>query len=282
MSGRNWNRRDWLKTMGAAAGTMLAAPAALRGQEEESEADLLGTPETYAWKKPARALTAIVIGAGGRGGVYSSYARGRPGEWRVVGVAEPIRARNEAFARAYGIPAANRFATWQHVFDRQKFGTGVLTFPDRVRLTVEAIQGGKGVMFLGGWLSFTGEMGKGGWNRTRLREVLPVRCLDHEDLVESTEGFTATVLDSEKEAFSGIDFDGFPPILGYNQTIPREDCPVLLAVKETGDPLVAVGHFGRGRTLAYTSDPAPHWGCNFVFWGQYADFWLRCLTHVLG
>ena len=167
-------------------------------------------------------------------------------------------------------------------FDRQKFGAGVLTFPDRVRLTVEAIQGGKGVMFLGGWLSFTGEMGKGGWNRTRLREVLPVRCLDHEDLVESTEGFTATVLDSEKEAFSGIDFDGFPPILGYNQTIPREDCPVLLAVKETGDPLVAVGQFGRGRTLAYTSDPAPHWGCNFVFWDQYADFWLRCLTHVLG
>jgi len=54
-------------------------------------------------------------------------------------------------------------------FDRQKFGQGVLTFPDRIRLTVEAVEGGMGAMFLGGWLSFTGEMGKGGWNRTRLR-----------------------------------------------------------------------------------------------------------------
>jgi uncharacterized membrane protein len=176
---------------------------------------------------------------------------------------------------------AKNFQLAPSFFDRKKFGTAILTFPDRVRLTVEAVQQGKAAMFLGGWLSFTGEMGKGGWNRTRLREILPIQCLDYEDLVESTEGFTAVAMPAGQAAFDGIDLDTFPPILGYNQTLPRENCQILLSVKETGDPLVATGQFGRGQVLAYMSDPAPHWGCNFVFWDQYADFWLRCLGRVL-
>jgi uncharacterized membrane protein len=180
---------------------------------------------------------------------------------------------------------AKNFQLAPSFFDREKFGKAVLTFPDRIRLTLEAIELGKSAMFLGGWLSFTGEMGKGGWNRTRLREVLPVTCLDYEDLVESTEGFTAKPSVEGEQLFKGIDFKTFPPILGYNKTYPRSDCregcSILLSIEETGDPLVAIGRFGRGKTLAYMSDPAPHWGCNFVYWDQYQDFWLRCLGYFL-
>jgi uncharacterized membrane protein len=176
---------------------------------------------------------------------------------------------------------AKNFQLAPSFFDREKFGTKVLTFPDRIRLTIDAVRKGKGALFLGGWLSFTGEMGKGGWNRTRLREILPVRCLDFEDLIESTEGFAAQVTAQGADVFGGVDFDTFPPILGYNRTLPRQDCPILLSVKETGDPLVTAGSFGAGKTLAYMSDPAPHWGCNFVFWEHYVDFWLRCLEWVL-
>lgn len=176
---------------------------------------------------------------------------------------------------------AKNFQLAPSFFDRQKFGTAVLTFPDRIRLTVEAVHAGKAVMFLGGWLSFTGEMGKGGWNRTRLREILPVTCTDFEDLIESTEGFTARPAPAGQAVFGNINFDTFPPILGYNKTVAKENCPVLLSVKETGDPLVATGTFGRGKVLAYMSDPAPHWGCNFVFWDRYADFWLACLDAIL-
>ena len=140
---------------------------------------------------------------------------------------------------------------------------------------------GKRAMFLGGWLSFTGEMGKGGWNRTRLREILPVRCLDYEDLIESTEGFTAQLLPAGEGWFGGDSFDSFAPILGYNQVKPRAGCETLVAVKDSDDPLVCVGRFGRGKTLAYMSDPAPHWGCNLVHWAGYAQFWLDCLNVVL-
>jgi uncharacterized membrane protein len=166
-------------------------------------------------------------------------------------------------------------------FDREKFGTRVLTFPDRIRLTLEAVKNGKGAMFLGGWYSFTGEQGKGGWGRTPLQEILPVRCLDFEDLVESTEGFLAEPTAEGKRLYRDIDFKTMPPLLGYNKTLPKKETTVLLVVKETGDPLVAVSPFGKGRVLAFASDPAPHWGLNFVFWEKYAEFWLRGLDYVL-
>lgn len=41
----------------------------------------------------------------------------------------------------------------------------------------------------GGWLSFSGELGKGGWGRSRMRDILPVECLNPDDLVESTAGY---------------------------------------------------------------------------------------------
>ena len=44
-------------------------------------------------------------------------------------------------------------------FDRAKFGAKPLVFPDRLRLTLEAVRAGRGLMLLGGWYSFTGEMG---------------------------------------------------------------------------------------------------------------------------
>jgi uncharacterized membrane protein len=163
-------------------------------------------------------------------------------------------------------------------FDRQKFGDKPLTFPDRIRLSHEALQAGTHFMFLGGWYSFTGEVGKGGWGRTRLKEMLPVTCLDMEDLVESTEGFR---LESLGNWFSGIDFEQCPPILGYNQVRIKDGSEVILRFAETGDPALVIREDGRGKVLAYMSDPAPHWGLNFVYWPQYSYFWLQCVDFLL-
>jgi uncharacterized membrane protein len=166
-------------------------------------------------------------------------------------------------------------------FDRSKFGKEPLTFPDRVRLTVDAVRAGTHMMFLGGWLSFNGEMGKGGWGRTTLREILPVECLEHEDLRESTEGFRGSAAAEVHRILRRIDLSTMPPILGYNIVAPRTGCPVLARWLPYGDPMVAVGQFGSGRVLAYTSDPAPHWGCNFVYWEQYSDFWCSAMSWLL-
>ena len=163
---------------------------------------------------------------------------------------------------------AKNFQLHPQFFDRRLFGTKVLTFPDRVRLTVEAAQSGTHFMFLGGWLSFNGEMGKGGWGRTGLSQILPCECLEVEDLCESTEGFVMEAAQADHPILAGIDLASSPPILGYNIVRPRAGCEVVATWAGDGSPAVAVGQFGKGRTLAYTSDPAPHWGCNFVFWEQ--------------
>lgn len=166
-------------------------------------------------------------------------------------------------------------------FDRTKFGKEVLTFPDRIRLTVEAAaRQGKGVVFLGGWYSFTGEMGKGGWGRTRLRELLPVTCLPHEDLVESTEGFQPVATAAGRKYLRGIEFGDCPPILGYNLTNRCPEGEVLMEIGDEAAPLLALRQVGAGKVLAFMSDPAPHWGCNFVFWSEYARFWNACIDLV--
>jgi uncharacterized membrane protein len=167
-------------------------------------------------------------------------------------------------------------------FDRSKFGAKPLVFPDRIRLTLDAVREGKGLMLLGGWYSFTGEMGKGGWGRTALADLMPVRCLETEDLVESTEGYSPVATAAGRAFFEDLDVRTMPPLLGYNRTRRRPGSRVLLEVEETGDPLLAVRSYGRGRVLAYTSDPAPHWGLNFVHWESYAAFWTRCLDYARG
>ncbi len=166
-------------------------------------------------------------------------------------------------------------------FDREKMGKGILTMPDRTRLTVDWVKSGKSVMFMGGWLSFSGEIGKGGWGRTRLREIIPVTCLEADDLVESTEGFYPVANDKWNEYFGAVKLSEMPPILGYNQTKERNGFDTIIRIKETGDPLLVYGEIEKGKVLAYMSDPAPHWGCNFVYWEHYNTFWIKCLELIL-
>jgi uncharacterized membrane protein len=170
---------------------------------------------------------------------------------------------------------AKNFQLHPQFFNRHLFGTRVLTFPDRVRLTVEAVHSGRHVMFLGGWLSFNGELGKGGWGRTRLREILPCECLEVEDLCESTEGFCLQAALPEHPILQGLDLASTPPVLGYNIVRPKAGCDVIACWQGDGHPAILAGQFGLGRVMAYTSDPAPHWGCNFVFWKDYARLWTN-------
>ncbi|NWK57299.1 hypothetical protein HW115_16880 [Verrucomicrobiaceae bacterium N1E253] len=201
------------------------------------------------------------------------FYRMGPGEWESV--------LEEYDVIIFSDVELKNFQLTPSFFDRSKFGNEPLTFPDRVRLTVEALQAGTHMLFLGGWLSFNGEMGKGGWGRSRLAEILPVECLQTEDLVESTEGFKGRITATGHRMFEGIDISNTPPILGYNRVLPKPNCEVLAYWGETEDPMLATCQYGKGRSLAYTSDPAPHWGCNFVYWDDYNRFWLNALHWLL-
>lgn len=69
-----------------------------------------------------KALEAIVVGAGSRGhDSYASYALRHPDELKIVGVAEPNKARREQLAREHGIEPEACFTDWKEVFSREKF-----------------------------------------------------------------------------------------------------------------------------------------------------------------
>lgn len=163
---------------------------------------------------------------------------------------------------------------------RETSKTGYVTFPDRFNLLRDWIEAGGHFHINGGWHSFSGQFGKGGWGRSRLADVLPVGCLEGDDLYESTEGFSTRVNQPDHPALAGIDFSSLPPLLGFNETRPRTSCGTIIDIEFAGrwHPLFAAHQIDLGRVTVWTSGALPHWGINFVRWPDYARFWNQVFT----
>jgi len=150
-------------------------------------------------------------------------------------------------------------------FNRSERGT------DRCALLRDWVREGGGLCMVGGYMSFSGIDGKARYGATALAEVLPVRCLDGDDRVEIPQGFVPEIVAPGHPIFAGIEGE-WPFFLGYNRTLPLEGATV--AARLNGDPFVALRQAGKGRTAAFASDCAPHWGPpEFLDWRHYDTFW---------
>jgi Ca-activated chloride channel homolog len=77
----------------------------------------------------------------------------------------------------------------------------------------------------------------------------------------------------------GLDVASAPPLLGYARTNPKPDAePLLFAV--AGHPLLCWGRYGKGLTLAFTSDVKGPWIARWKSWPGYGAFWKRLVRHV--
>jgi predicted dehydrogenase len=122
-------RRDLLKTLGAASGAAVLSGFA----EFETPQSIAPLESNPLFKKPARPITVVTLGAGSRGNVYGNFAVNYPEEMDVIGVAEPIALRNGRYTKKHNILETNRFQTWEDVFKRPKFADAVLiTTPDNL------------------------------------------------------------------------------------------------------------------------------------------------------
>ena len=160
-------------------------------------------------------------------------------------------------------------------FQRAQWGDQPITFPDRFDLLREWIRAGGHFHMNGGWYSFSGQLGKGGWGRSRISELLPVQCIEHDDLVESTAGYPVRCTRVDHPMVRGIDWAGIPPLLGFNEVRPRPDGEVLLEIQDQGTwhPLLAARSFGKGLVSGWMTGASPHWGINFMKWRDYGQFW---------
>lgn len=147
--------------------------------------------------------------------------------------------------------------------------------PNRCELIKEYVAQGGGFCMIGGYMSFTGIDAKTRYGETAIADILPVKMIDKDDRVELPEGVIPETM-KEHEVLAGIPTE-WPFFLGYNKTIEIPEGTVL--AKINNDPFIAIREYGKGKTAAFTSDCAPHWGPpEFVNWEYYNTLWANLLN----
>lgn len=143
--------------------------------------------------------------------------------------------------------------------------------PNLLRLISDFVHNGGGLVMVGGYLSFTGFDGRARYGMSPLSDVLPVNLLEYDDRIEIPEGFIASVTDGAHPAL-GQATSNWPILLGYNRFKAKVGSDTI--VKHGEDPILVVGSFGSGRTVAFASDLAPHWAPKeFLEWNHYSSLW---------
>ena len=147
--------------------------------------------------------------------------------------------------------------------------------PDRLQLVEDYVRGGGGLLMIGGYLSFQGINGKGGYYGTPIEEALPVSLERFDDRGERSDGVRAEVVDSDHPVTADLPAE-WPSFLGYNRVTVDGNATELVSVGD--DPLVVVGEHGDGRVAVFTSDCAPHWGPpEFTEWEHYGRMWATLI-----
>ena len=149
------------------------------------------------------------------------------------------------------------------------------TTPNRLKLLLEWVREGGGLVMCGGYYSFAGIYGASKYYRTPIEEALPVNIHTFDDRVEAPQGVEPTVVVSEHPILEGLD-EPWPSLLGFNELIVKPEATLLAKVDDY--PLLAVWEIGDGRSLAWASDIGPHW-CPEAFanWPGYARLWAQAI-----
>ncbi|MCY9807679.1 glutamine amidotransferase [Lentilactobacillus senioris] len=146
--------------------------------------------------------------------------------------------------------------------------------PNRLEVLKQWVHDGGALMMAGGYLSFSGFEGKAHYHNSPIEDVLPVTISDGDDRLETPQGLTPKV---EKQSYITNELGEFPEILGYQQISPKENSEVLMSIAD--DPLLIIGEYGKGKSLAYATDIAPHWASReFMDWNNYGEFFSRCMN----
>ncbi|WP_214473303.1 glutamine amidotransferase [Mesorhizobium sp. dw_380] len=152
--------------------------------------------------------------------------------------------------------------------------------PNRLRLLRDYVRNGGGLLMFGGYYSFQGINGGARYHKTPVEDVLPVTCLPMDDRVEVPEGYAPAVVGPQDHPIlRGLGKD-WPILLGFNEVAVKDGAEVLATVSSDyrSLPLLVTGKYGKGRTVAWTSDVGPHWlPPGFIAWNGYKTLFEQML-----
>ncbi len=183
---------------------------------------------------------------------------------------------------------------------------------------LSAVEGGSGLLMIGGWESFHGAGGN--WETTAVANALPVVIQPTDDRLNCDHPVVLRQV-AEHASVDGLPWAERPPVVGgFNRFTPKLDSTVVLEADrlrtsydggpcngsrwsvETVEthPMLVLGAYGAGPTAALATDAAPHWVGGFVDWGNgrvraqavgaeqvevgdlYARFWRQLLSFLSG
>jgi hypothetical protein len=171
---------------------------------------------------------------------------------------------------------------------RKKFDCAVISDYPREMMTDEAekeiinrVDGGSGLLMVGGWGSFSGAFGN--WKGSLTEKRLPVSCLGRDDRINFYQG-AAIVAKKDNPVFDRGRFLDYPVICGLNNVNPKKGSDILLSARRISIarkagrnavslsrleyPLLVINAGTDARTAAFASDFAPHWCGGMVDWGK--------------
>jgi uncharacterized membrane protein len=141
------------------------------------------------------------------------------------------------------------------------------------------VEGGGGLLMIGGYLTFQGIQAKANYHGTDVEAALPVQLFPGDDRREHPEGIAPVVVAGKHPAMDGL--RRWPSFLGYNASVLREDAELLASIG--GDPFIAVRHVANGRSAIFSSDCGPHWGPPaFLSWAGYPRLWCNLAEWLAG
>ncbi len=145
--------------------------------------------------------------------------------------------------------------------------------PNRLNVIKEYVEAGGGFAMIGGYMSFQGIDCRGQYKDTAIEEILPVNLMSTDDRSEHPEGVHFEIIQPDHPILNGIPNE-WPHFLGYNRLKAKEGADVI--AEHNGHAFISTIQYGKGRTFAFASDCAPHWGPKeFVEWEHYNAFWVN-------
>lgn len=146
----------------------------------------------------------------------------------------------------------------------------------------DRVEAGAGFAMIGGWCSYQGgmEAWSGQWHGTPIDEILPVDI--SADWDTNDEGANTPQLDQPNHPIvAGLDWASVERFGGYNKVTVADGGTVVLSDPEAEYPLITVGTYGAGTTVAYTGGLGGGWDESIIEWADFPQLWLQLARYLV-